>query len=230
MKKNKYFLFIGIVALVTSCNLSTPKFELDGTLANMPDDTMLFLNQLSETNPEEVIKLDSTLVKNGQFKFEGKIKNPTLGFLSFKDQKGKVPLFIEQGKIHISINQDNFNSTDIKGTVNNEALSDFERNLNLYKYNLLSYQGQQQGVYMEALEKNDQEKIKEILEAFKKIQEDQAIFITNYLDTNDQSLTSLYYLYLTSSEDLTQLTSVYNKLAETDKKSNLAQLVALKLK
>jgi len=100
----------------------------------------------------------------------------------------------------------------------------------LYKYNILTYQGKQQQVYMEALQQKDEAKMQQVLQGFKKLQEDEQLFISNYLNQHQTSLTALYYLYFTSKEDVSQLRTVYDNLSETDKKSNLAQLAAEKIK
>ncbi|WP_413512250.1 DUF4369 domain-containing protein [Myroides odoratus] len=230
MKTFNYWLGLSVIILFASCNLSSNNFVVEGTLANMPDNTLVYLNKIADTNAEELIKLDSTFVKNNTFKFEGKVAHPTLGYLSFRDQKGKIPLFIESGKTQVSIDQDNFTAFDLKGTSNNETLSEFERSLSLYKYNILMYQGQQQQAYAEALEKKDDATIKLILGKYKGLQDDQSTFIGNYLDQYSTSLTALYYLFYTSKDDLSQLKQVFDNLSEKDKQSNLAQLVALKIK
>ncbi|QQU02457.1 DUF4369 domain-containing protein [Myroides odoratus] len=229
MKKHLQLLLLGIAVVFTACNSKT-QFEIEGTLAHVPDGEMIYLNKVADTNANELIKLDSIVVQNEGFKFMGKIEQPTLGFLTFRDQKGRIPLFIENGKTQVTIDQDNFTSFALKGTLNNETLSEFERNLSLYKYNILTYQGQQQQVYMEAMQQKDETKMQQILLGFKKLQEDEQLFISNYLSQHQTSLTALYYLYFTSKEDLSQLKMVYENLSETDKKSNLAQLVAGKIK
>ncbi|MCS4239729.1 hypothetical protein M2306_001889 [Myroides gitamensis] len=229
MKKHLQLLLLGIAVVFTACNSKT-QFEIEGTLAHVPDGEMIYLNKVADTNANELIKLDSIVVQNEGFKFMGKIEQPTLGFLTFRDQKGRIPLFIENGKTQVTIDQDNFTSFALKGTLNNETLSEFERNLSLYKYNILTYQGQQQQVYMEAMQQKDETKMQQILLGFKKLQEDEQLFISNYLSQHQTSLTALYYLYFTSKEDLSQLKMVYENLSETDKKSNLAQLVAEKIK
>ncbi|MBB1150704.1 DUF4369 domain-containing protein [Myroides sp. NP-2] len=229
MKKYKMGLFLGIALALTACNSKT-NFEITGSLINVPDGTYVYLNQVGNAQDETGVKLDSMVVQGNVFRFEGKIDQPTLGYLSFQNQKGRIPLFIESGKTEVNINQDNFTSFALKGTENNEVLSEFERNLSLYKYNLLSYQGQQQNAYMEALQNKDEEKMNQIVATYKKLQDDQNIFVSNYLEQHKTSLTALYYLYYTSGDDLTQLTEVYESLSETDKQSNLAKLVADKLK
>ncbi|MGG5506390.1 MULTISPECIES: DUF4369 domain-containing protein [unclassified Myroides] len=228
MKINKQMLLFGIAIILTACN-SNANFEIGGTVAHAADGEVIYLNKVADTNPEELIKIDSVVVKNEEFSFTGKVEEPTLGYLSFREQKGRIPLFIENGKTQVSVDLDNFTSLALQGTPNNEVLSEFERNLSLFKYNLLSYQGNQQNAYMEALQQKDEEKMKQILHGYTKLQQDQNVFITNYLDQHQTSLTALYYLYFTSKDDLTALKSVYENLSQTDKKSNLAKLAAAKI-
>ncbi|WP_410879940.1 DUF4369 domain-containing protein [Myroides sp. DW712] len=229
MKIQKFGLLVAMIALLTACT-STSQYEIKGVLAHIPDGEMVYLSKIDENKADELIRLDSIVVHNEGFKFVGKIEQPTLGYLSFRNQKGRIPLFIEHGKTEVHIDLENFTSFALKGTTNNEALSEFERNLSMYKYNLLTYQGQQQRVYMEAMQQEDEEKMQQILRGYKKLQEDEQIFIANFLEQNQSSLTALYYLYFTSKEDFYQLKEVYDNLSETDKKSNLAQMAAVKMK
>lgn len=229
MKIQKYGLLLGMIALLTACT-SNSQFEIEGVLAHIPDGEMVYLNKIDEKKTDELVRLDSIVVNKEGFKFVGKIDQPTLGYLSFRNQKGRIPLFIERGKTEVNIDLENFTSFALKGTPNNEALSEFERNLSMYKYNLLTYQGQQQQVYREAMQQKDEDKMQQILYGYKKLQEDEQVFIANFLQQNQSSLTALYYLYFTSKADFSQLKSVYDNLSETDKKSNLAQMAAAKMK
>lgn len=229
MKIKKSGLLLGLIALMSACT-SNSQFEIKGVLAHVSDGEMVYLSKIDENKADEVIQLDSIVVNKEGFKFVGKIDQPTLGYLSFRNQKGRIPLFIERGKTEVNIDLDNFTSFNLKGTPNNEMLSEFERNLSMYKYNLLNYQGQQQRVYMEAMQQKDEDKMQQILQGYKKLQEDEQIFITNFLQQNQSSLTALYYLYFMSKEDFSQLKNVYDNLSESDKKSNLAQIAAAKLK
>lgn len=229
MKRYKQWLLLGIAIALTACT-SKNQFEIEGTLVNIPDGEIIYLNKIDETHADELIKLDSVVVKNEGFRFVGNAEYPTLGYLSFRNQKGRIPLFIESGKTQVNMDLSNFTSFDLKGTLNNEMLSEFERNLSMYKYSLLSYQGEQQSVYMEAMKQKDEAKMQQILQKYKKLQEDQQVFIANYLEQNQASLTALYYLFYTSKDDFSQLKRVYDNLSEIDKKSNLAQLAIEKMK
>ena len=229
MKKRTQFAWLGLAIALTACTSKT-RFEIEGTLTNVAEGEMIYLNKVADTDANELIKMDSITVRNEGFKFAGHVDQPTLGYLSFRDQKGRIPLFIENGKTQVVLDQENFTAFALKGTLNNETLSEFERNLSLYKYNLLNYQGQQQNAYMEALQQKDEAKMKQILHGYTKLQEDENTFISNYLDQHGNSLTALYYLYFTSKDDFTLLQSVYDNLSEIDKQSNLATLAATKLK
>ena len=65
----------------------------------------------------EWLKLDSAELKNGEYQFKGRIKNPEVYYLGLNSNKDKFPFFIENSAISIVGSVDSMNHAKISGSV-----------------------------------------------------------------------------------------------------------------
>lgn len=227
MKTKKTRLLIGISVLIMSCNLSNKQYEIHGNLANDIDNTVVYLHEISSTDPNQSITIDSIEVKNNQFIFTGQKDISSIGYISFKNQEGKFPLFIENGKTMIDLDLDNPIAFTLTGTVNNEQLDQLRKSINLYKHNQLIFRRDNQSTYLAALQTNDTEELHRITEEFNKLKKQEETVLDEYFSINNNTLTSLNHLYNNHKDNPKYkelLPLVYKNLSENDKKSNIAQL------
>ncbi len=227
MKTGKISIFIGASLLIISCNLNKTTYEIHGNLSNGTDDTVVYLHEISSTDAEQSIAIDSVTIKDNRFIFTGNKDISSLGFIRFKNQEATFPLFIEDGKTVFELDVNNPISFSLNGTVNNEQLSQLQKSLDLYKHNQLLFQRDNQATYLAALQTNNTEEVNRIMEEFNKLKNEKDLLLESYFDINKNTLTSLNYLY--NNQDANPknkelLKVVYSNLSENDKKSNIAQL------
>ena len=227
MKNKKTGLLVGTSVLIMSCNLSSKQYEIHGNLANDVDSTIVYLHEISPTDPNLSIAIDSIEVKNNQFIFTGQKEVPSIGYITFKNQEVKFPLFIENGKNMINLDLDDPVAFTLTGTVNNEQLDQLRKSINLYKHNQLIFRRDNQSTYLAALQTNDTEELHRIMEEFNKLKKQEETVLDKYFSINNNTLTSLNYLYNNYKDNPKYkelLAIVYKNLSENDKKSNIAQL------
>jgi thiol-disulfide isomerase/thioredoxin len=69
------------------------------------------------------VPIDTAIVMNERFVFEGKVDYPEMIYLSINSVKGSAPLIIENEEITVVADKDNMNNAKIEGTEANSALN-----------------------------------------------------------------------------------------------------------
>ena len=99
MKKVVYLFAAGTIALAACSN--DPAYKISGTIENVADGEYVFLQ---EAKGRELIKLDSAVVTNGAFEFNGRQDAAVNRYLTSaynpQERKGlRTDFFLENGKI-----------------------------------------------------------------------------------------------------------------------------------
>ena len=120
MKKTLFILAAGVMAL-TSCN-SEPSFKIHGKAEGIADSTWVYLQ---EAHGMRLAKLDSAMILNEAFTFNGRQDTTALRYLTAKAEGGKrqrIDFFLENGNININLCRE----TSAIGTPTNDAYHAFK--------------------------------------------------------------------------------------------------------
>ena len=115
--------FLGILILISSCTSHTDnefrKFTLQGQISGQ-DSGLLVLTYWSDN----ARIYDTTRIKDGRFIFNGKIVEPTSAVMSGRNDSDRVFIYIEPGKMKISLSKGAFEKCKMTGskTQNESAL------------------------------------------------------------------------------------------------------------
>lgn len=113
--------------LVTSCKTEEKQtvkrdgYYITGTAPGVYNGIRAYLETTDERGRK--IAMDTAIVMNEKFVFEGKIEQPKMLNLTINSVKGSIPLILENGDINVTIDKDNLNSSKISGTKANTALN-----------------------------------------------------------------------------------------------------------
>ena len=119
MKKIVYLFAAGAMAL-TACN-NEPSYKISGTV-EAEDGKVVYLQK---QQGRELVKLDSAVVTNGKFTFNGRKDTASVHYLTINVDEGKrymLDFFLENGNITATLGQE----SSIKGTVCNDAYQAFK--------------------------------------------------------------------------------------------------------
>lgn len=130
-KKLLYALF----ALCSSSALAqTEKYVINGSIYGPYNaDKVYLVSEEFINGPQK--NIDSCIVKDGRFKFEGQVPEfVTLHFIKSADpnsRTGLTPVFLEPGNISVKVTGEHFtHNAVVKGTVNNELLTHYFKSYN----------------------------------------------------------------------------------------------------
>ena len=146
MKINRYPLFALVISLLALCACKHEKpYTITGTLdlpAQIPyGDTIIDVPSFNDTwvylLDFDNQLLDSALIADNAFHFEGTVDNRQPYYVQFVSQLGSTLLVIEPGDIEVFINPD----ITVSGTPSNEAMADLDaalEDLNAETYDYLA--------------------------------------------------------------------------------------------
>ena len=146
MKINRYPIFALVISLLALCACKREKpYTITGTLdlpAQIPyGDTIIDVPSFNDTwvylLDFENQLLDSALITDNAFHFEGTVDKTQPYYVQFVSQLGSTLLVIEPGDIEVFINPD----ITVSGTPSNEAMADLDaalENLNAETYDYLA--------------------------------------------------------------------------------------------
>lgn len=107
---NKNFLFaLLMLILFSACDNTTTNYEITGVIKNIPDSSVLYL---SVNN----VDMDSTIVLNEKFKFNGTVKEPTNVYLRIKNTRDFKSFWLENNNIRIEAEQGKLREAKISGS------------------------------------------------------------------------------------------------------------------
>ena len=144
MKKLTY-LFVAAAALgMVACGGNKPGYVITGTVEGAADGDTVFLQ---EVVGRQLSKLDTAIIKNGTFTFEGVQDSAVNRYITSGtgNEAMLMDFFLENGKINIALTKNNDSAT---GTANNDAYQEIRNKINALNQNELGE------VYKEGIEKN----------------------------------------------------------------------------
>lgn len=190
MKLVQLIGYIAIGLSLTNCN---DKYKIEGQTNLLPDGTTLFLQKLADQRFEIV---DSTLIRNGTFFFEGHQQEPAVAILVPRDEReSQFPpllLALQPGTIRVSL--DPFPSRS--GTPLNDRLQSYEDQRRTFDNHIQSITQLYLKDYL-AGQLSDST-FHALKQAFEKEQQGLGNLTRKYIAANTDNVTSVY-LFLQNS-------------------------------
>ena len=118
--RNLLIIVTLVIVALTSCGVKN-QYKIAGTITGI-DSGMIYLQK---RDAGEWNKLDSSEILAGEFNFQGTIETPEMWYLTVKDAKVYVPLFIENSVITVHILADSLEGTSIKGSLTQDVYESY---------------------------------------------------------------------------------------------------------
>jgi len=179
-----------IVSFFLSCNNlnnADHNYSINGTIEGEYNG----LATLYKREAGEWIKLDSTLVENGIFSFQGKIGFPEYYYISLEEEDDYTGIFVEQADITFYANMDDFKDSEVSGSVSNEEYKSYQAQSNVFDEQL----GEAWNNIKTARANGEREEEKKWETAYDKADEEQKQFILDYAIENNSSVVSAYVVF-----------------------------------
>ncbi len=196
------------------------RFEINGTLEKFYPEKV-YLNKIIENS---IYQIDSSTVINNNFSFTGTVEFPERFALSFENYSSISVIIIENTQFEVFISSDAINDPTIKGSPLNSKLYKYKLDAkNIFKK--IDYLFPQ---FQKARLENDAEKLAEISEEMKKIENEFVDFSNNYILQNKESYIAPMLLrdqLKSTSIDTLQIKKTYDILSSEIKNSPDAEII-----
>lgn len=113
---------IAIVAILFSCTgRKGTQFTITGTIKGV-DVGMVYLQKMDSTG---WVTKDSSIVKNGEFSFKGKVESPDRWNLTIKGKEFPYPFFLENSNIKLIVHADSAGFIEVNGSANQDLFNQY---------------------------------------------------------------------------------------------------------
>jgi thiol-disulfide isomerase/thioredoxin len=214
---NKILLLLAASAFALSCNRQAEnEYKISGTV-----DPSLNGKKIILEKPGGYLfftPVDTAVVEDGKFEFEGTITGVEQRFLSIADPMKKLDIILEPGSIKIEVNKDTIVRSIRKGTYNNEKLQEYYDS----RYSVIKKAMAWQRQKAEAVQKGDTAALKKSNIDFetldKEMQQTAFDFVTKYPDSY-VSVTLIKKMATSGKVPLFEVKKYYNGLTAKMKKT-----------
>ncbi len=214
---------LGLLALasltILSCNKEKENkgFEISGTVKGIQDSTKIFLSVDNED-------IDSTYVVKGNFKFSGKVEEPTNTYLLIKDTKDYTSFWLENLPITITTETKKFKEATIVG-------SPIQKEEETLKQKLTEVNTKEKELVASMKEDMPKEEQMKIYTAYEALQKEKEVVLEKYIKDYPKSLVSANILSIYASSWGKEKThELFNLFPEKNKKSKYGKAIAKFLK
>jgi peroxiredoxin len=159
-----------LIAAITVISCKKEGYEITGTANGVDNGKNVYLEAQSETGP---VALDTAVVENGKFKFDGKLKDGVeLAFVRIETLNGSLPIILEDGDIAIEFNKDTIQKSKIGGTKNNDKFQSYNDKSNIIFKKMMKFQEENQQKMMQAQQTQDTVTAAALMKEYNKFQEE----------------------------------------------------------
>ena len=191
-------------------NPATKTFQIDGNVGN----TFVRKAYLQKIFGSSVIKVDSSIISNSEFKFIGQVETPERYGISF-DNNATMAIFVLENQImKMSFNEKELNDPKITGSVLNDELTNYKQ----YAKSIFKKIDYLFPEFQKARLDNDATKLTEIGAEMKKIEEEFRNYSFNYIAKHPNSYVSAMILrdqLKASYVDSLRIRSSFNTLSQS---------------
>ncbi len=186
---HRLILLVLPVVILISCGGSDPNaFTIKGTVVGeVGDSTLVSLKYVDSVG--DVQTESNAVIKSNRFEIKGSAwEKPGLGYLEVQGMPGRIPLFMEPGKIEARINKDSIPLATVEGTLQNNYLS-------IYKEVVTEMGKAKQSIssdWAEAIRKRDSVTMGSLREEYQQLLNEEAEAQKDFMRKHPDALISAY--------------------------------------
>lgn len=225
----KQILILSLVVFSLFSCKEEPKpegFVINGTAKDIYNGIRVYLQSPDEQG--RPIDIDTAIVIDEKFKFEGKLENPEMLYIKVNSVTGNLPIILENASIIINIDQQNISKSEIKGSKNHDDYVAFieGRNNSQIEVQMLSVK------LDDAMFIKDEPNIEYYTEELNKAVEKNTNFPALFVNSHPNSYVSLFIVDAQTNlrdVDLELYQNAFNSLSSDLKNSEYGKNVQTKM-
>ena len=209
----KFFIAVSAIGLfLASCN-SADQYTLTGKVAGMTEGKVY----LSKPQENKLVKVDSAVIGENGFSFEGTVESPEMYYIELEGQKGAIQLFLENAVISVDANLENLREAKVVGSKNQDVMLAFGESQK-------AIQEKQQAMFQEyqkAMQAQNQISADSIRGEFDKSEEVKNAANMEFVKVNSNTVAAGFIAQRISGQmEAKEMEELYNLLGEAAKGSS----------
>ncbi|WP_299129244.1 TlpA disulfide reductase family protein [uncultured Winogradskyella sp.] len=225
MKKILIILTVGL--LICSCKKENrTDYNINGKAEGVYNGIRVYLKEIDQKGKEVVI--DTAIVMNETFSFNGNVLEPNLHSLSIDGENGKVVFMLENADISIEIDKQRLDKSTIIGSKSQDDFSTFQTNIRAIQEQGTEIMAKHRDVLMEQ-SSSQSDSLREILNT---LREKMTNYPLEYIKENNDSYFSLELFKTELSRpkaDAKKLVDVFDNFSTNIKSTDKAKKVKILL-
>jgi len=218
-------LLLAVVAisfLFAACD-SGNKYELSGKIEGL-NEGKIFL-KIQKDN--DLVKVDSSDIVNGEFKIEGSVAATDMYYLQIEDQKGSIPFFLENAPIKVEANVESLKEAKITGSASQDVYNSFIASMKVFK----EKQGPIVTAYKKAKAEKDEAAAEKAYKEYEVVDSERMESVKAFVKANINAVpaATITYYNLASQMEIKELEELYNSFGEAVKASSTAIKIKSKI-
>lgn len=215
MRKTYYLtLVILSFAFLSACdNEKSEDFTLNIQIEDFPDSWLI--TQIRKDG--DWVKLDSAELKEGLASFTGSIDMPQFYYVTIKNSRNYIPVFVEPGVINVTADAESLREPNVEGSLSHAVYQKLENELKTYDEKAMELSQQ----YRDAQASQDEALLEKISDDYENMEKEKANAILTFAKANNKSVVAPFaimnYSYMF---DLKDLESGSNSLDQSIASSN----------
>lgn len=128
MRTSSIFIICFLYSFLTNCTQKTIKenhFILNGKITDLDSGSVILQYGILSA-----FHSDTSVIKNGEFIFNGILQEPTLAMIKVSSQSNRAQMYLEPGIMSMTLSIDNFKNFILTGSKTQQDLNNLNRNLN----------------------------------------------------------------------------------------------------
>lgn len=204
------------------------EFKIVGTVSTDFNGQKVFLAE--SINEDVMSKLDSTIVKNGKFTFNGVADKPEQRLIYFEEKlmDGQIAIYTEKGNITINVNAEDIPKSVVGGTLNNNALAKLNVMLIEVGEKEEAFKNEHMDNFSKAKSEGDTETQNRIIKEYSKLTKENNKNYVAFIEENPNSLicAELFPVILKDQDvKAKDLKPIYDKMGPAPKATEMGQKV-----
>lgn len=228
------FTIVLAALLVTSCqnDVERTDYVINGNAEGVYNGIRVFLKDVDERGRQVV--LDTAIVMNEAFTFQGAVTEPSLRYISVNGVPGVLPIMLENKELQLSIDKKILANSTFSGSKSHDLMIEFNTKMNEYKNNLRTIND----AYSEAQFLRDTAKVESYKDELKVLNEQLVAYPMDFIKSHKDNfmVMNIFDSQLRLRNlDLDEIVEAFDGLSDDLKNSNKGteikqKISALKLK
>ncbi|RIA09493.1 peroxiredoxin [Flavobacteriaceae bacterium MAR_2010_72] len=226
MKNLIRIFFVSIMIVSCGKEVKSDGFVIDGNAKGLYNGIRVYLKTMDANNRQ--VNMDTAVVMNGTFKFEGKVADAELLYLYVNSVPGALPIMVENEYMTVTIDKDNLGTSVITGSKSNEGLTSFNKQMTAFN----DQRQQLSTEFRTASENQDSVRLESLRTEMSNLSQTASEFPLEFIKNNPDnqfSLKLIESMLQNNNSDLQQVVDTYDLLDNAVKSSPSGKNVATQI-